>query len=860
MKTRYLIAAALVLPILAGCVKEKNTDAVSPVRLRACIDGEETRVGLDGQGKFTWNTGDKVAIHAGSAFITDVEIANPATGDLTVALGEGVERNFYAVYPSAVSVENTTLQVALPTGYDITDILAGGDASDAFRRTSDYAPVPMVAENDPDHDILYFRHVGGLLRINCGQLPGGIKTAKVTFDKDVTGVYTVDTANPREPKITTGGTAANNVVTFTLSSAGLAEGTAFVLNVPVPCGTYTSVKMEVFGDEAAPKQSRTYSGSSLVFARRHGKALFFGDAAFDFMLGEIEDVTTEYTGGAKELSKNFVSYKTDGTVKEAVPFVLEYSATGTGGWTGAAPAWLSTAASVDFNGSTTGEELGIRITPQENDVADTHGDYLKSLGTHTGEAIDLSRKNVATGATLAANKRTTANCYVVQQAGAYKFPAVYGNALSGGETNEGAFRGKNGADAADYRSEDSQLNYGSGTSGTRHAYFARFKDHLNEDISYPFIADQLSHKNPALSISRAELLWTDVSGLVTDVALEGSGSGTYITFNVPVESICQGNAMIALFDNLDRIAWSWHIWVTDEDLTATCTSPTGYDFAPVNIGWCDTRDMQRYDERTVYVRARQPESGRTSTPKLVKANAGMLRSVCGHSPYYQWGRKDPLEPGYLAREGRVTISTIVRSKEYIAPNPAFDPHPAGLDDEAFENMNVGVSIQNPHIRYYFAGANSHKANWHRVFVYNLWNSSLPGVPLSSSTPAADKVGIGPAYYGVPVTKTVYDPSPVGYKVPPQQAFQGFTVSNFPTETVNRNDGRLYDGTLFFPYNGYCEKGGTFLYSISIYQTTSLENTCGDYREADDFGFKSSAIYRSIHVTPHNSCPVRPVKD
>ena len=857
MKKRYLIAAVLVLPIFAGCQKEKNPDVVADVRLRACIDGEETRVGLDGQGKFTWNTDDRIALHAGEAFVRNISIENPATGDLTVSLDEGAERNFYAVYPSDAAVENTTLQVTLPAAYDITDILAGGDAGDAFRRTSDYSPVPMVAENDPDHDILYFRHVGGLLRINCGQLPANVKTAKITFDKAVTGTYPVDVTNSREPKITTGGAAADNVVTFTLSSSGLAAGTAFVLNVPVPCGTYNNVKIEAFGEGATPLATRTYAGSPLTFARRHGKALFFGESAFDFVLGELDDVTTEYTGGSKELSKSFLSYKTDGSLKEAAPFVLEYSATGTGDWSATAPDWLTLSPSVDLNGSTTGEILGIRITPQENQAEDTHGNYLKSLGTHAGEAIDLSRKNVATGASLAADKRSTANCYVVQQAGAYKFPAVYGNALKDGQTHENAFRGRDGADASSYRTEDAMYTH---SGRIVHAYFSRFKDHENMDVEYPFIADQLSHKSPALSLSGARLLWTDSEGLITDVSLTGSGSGTYITFNVPVENICQGNAVIAVFDNQGRIAWSWHIWVTDADLVARTASPTGYTFAPVNLGWIDTRDQQRLEERSVYVRARQTESGLTSVPKLVKSNAGLLISTCGHNPYYQWGRKDPQEPGYLSKEGRVTISTIVRKKEYSAPDPAYDPAACFLDDGIFHDITVATGIQNPHLRYFFAGTNGHEENWQSVFVYNLWNASLPGTPLGGSTPLDQKIGLGPDYYGVTVTKTIYDPSPVGYEMPPLQAFRGFDNDNFPAYTSSRNDGRLYNGTLFFPEAGSRDASDNILFSMTPYQTTTLENTCGDYREADLFAFKSSWIYKSSHHSLDICISVRPVLD
>ncbi|MDD6151135.1 MAG: PL29 family lyase N-terminal domain-containing protein [Bacteroidales bacterium] len=66
-----------------------------------------------------------------------------------------------------------------------------------------------------------------------------------------------------------------------------------------------------------------------------------------------------------------------------------------------------------------------------------------------------------------------------------------------------------------------------------------------------------AHTTTALAVpSSAELLWESTDGLVSDVAYDAS----YITFTA---SSAKGNAVIAAKDNLGKIVWSWHIWLTD---------------------------------------------------------------------------------------------------------------------------------------------------------------------------------------------------------------------------------------------------------------------------------------------------------
>ena len=52
-------------------------------------------------------------------------------------------------------------------------------------------------------------------------------------------------------------------------------------------------------------------------------------------------------------------------------------------------------------------------------------------------AVDLSTYNVLTKTTI---NKTTANCYIVNGVGYFKFPTVYGNGYKNGSVNYQAFK------------------------------------------------------------------------------------------------------------------------------------------------------------------------------------------------------------------------------------------------------------------------------------------------------------------------------------------------------------------------------------------------------------------------------------
>lgn len=268
-KTILPFAAACLL--LAGCEKDVPEGQET---VRVMVEGEEatdTKTTYhNNTGAFLWTDGDQIALHYSNGDYVPVTV-DAATGKVLATLYSNRRRDYYAVYPASAAVAsnygNPTLQVTLPGSYDISGTVAGTSSTPI-----EYAPCPMVASNNPESNVLNFHHVGGLARITILSPRWTISTVSVTFDKDVTGTYTVADPSGAAPLISTRGNAgANNVVTFSVAGTeGIGTGkSSLVLNVPVPAGTYSSMRVLSYdGQGVVVGQAIAYN---VTFQRQHGK-------------------------------------------------------------------------------------------------------------------------------------------------------------------------------------------------------------------------------------------------------------------------------------------------------------------------------------------------------------------------------------------------------------------------------------------------------------------------------------------------------------------------------------------------------------------------------------------------------------
>ena len=473
------------------------------------------------------------------------------------------------------------------------------------------------------------------------------------------------------------------------------------------------------------------------------------------------------------------------------------------------------------------------IRAQQADTVDLHNEVLAAAAP-VGGIYDLSTKGGET-------PMNTANCYVINAPGTYSLPLVYGNAVKNGEPNTGAYR--------------TDLLTG---------VLRILTNHLDAAITNPYI-----YNNANCTPKDAVLVWQDERDLVTNVALAVDGHS--LTFEVPQASIKQGNAIVAVRDASNRIMWSWHIWVTDfvpglaptitdkydpyemyRDKVVTNNSGKQYTFMGVYIGWCD--NILVYDARSVKVRYIQPSTGATTIITLTQKSRTVNQ---GNNTYFGWGRKDPMLGGIL------DVSGSFKDKPYyFQTGYRFEKSTTG-------KVTIGKAIQTPYI-YYNGGTSPY--NWATSLYENMWSN----------------------VYNDESSKTIYDPSPVGYRVPEVGAFSGFTYSgstvdgtsgfgsqfNSPYTSESNITDHLgwefycnkmngtgkYDpagGTIFFPLTGgrlYAEGGALAGYGTSaILLVHSFKNTSGRIPMCAYIS-SSPQMQPSATANSGRSCPVRPVRE
>ena len=355
---------------------------------------------------------------------------------------------------------------------------------------------------------------------------------------------------------------------------------------------------------------------------------------------------------------------------------------------------------------------------------------------------------------------------------------------------------------------DNKRAYQTQNSGQK--ILSNFKDHSGTDITTPYINIQ-NNTNPA---TQASIVWADQDGIVEGLSVTNDGNRSFVNFHVPANKIKNGNAVIAVKSPSGVIMWSWHLWFDHSDALSTiqCVNKQGdrYNFSKNTLGFTMSNwEATSYDKpRKVRVKIEQ-EIANNSVKKFsyitIVQNHGSNKEFT--STLYQFGRKDAF-PGAVTTYG------------------------GSIVEQGGNNMSISNGIQNPE-KFYTVGS-----SWTDVyFKYNLWsmeNTSL-------------------AYNGNNVVKTIYDPSPVGFRMPGRLAFTGFTTtgeSSFNVAGFNvsgdwekgwnfNTNATASTATIFFPAIGSrtANAGGIYgKYSRGYYwsaiPTYESSSSCLDFTNSD----------------------------
>lgn len=508
---------------------------------------------------------------------------------------------------------------------------------------------------------------------------------------------------------------------------------------------------------------------------------------YTLAVSRLADFT--YTGGTQQYSVTSYRQNTKG-IKEAVRWTAQYSEDDGISWTDTQPDWL-TAFTVSGNGGTTAQAYDATVTAQIGTDNNAHTTALQNTPARGSVSAPYNLSNQTNGSSTDEN---TANCYVVSAPGYYSFPLVYGNAIKDGTANTSAY---------------------TSTAPSGSEILSNFINHTGNAITDPYIS-----KNANCTPARAELVWQDAPNLVTDIKYNNTDNGN-ISFTVDKNTIQQGNAVIAIKDASNNVLWSWHIWVTDEDINKTIEITNyqkyKYKFMPVNLGWCNNA-VTIYSERSCKIRF---TAGNQSKEITIKQASASITTTGSNNLYYQWGRKDPFPPS----NGLGNTCKIWYDKSGI-PSTA---------NPVTEDFSTGITC----IKKYILKPNVMQSQSFGDNLYqNLWSAN------NNVYTSNDKL----------VIKTIYDPSPVGFKLPANNAFTGFvTTGNYlsmPSQ-INGNWDNFLKGcsfytnsmknkTIFFPASGYRDPSNGGLLSVGyygFYWSVAPYSQYGSYR----LNFNSSTV-------------------
>ena len=477
---------------------------------------------------------------------------------------------------------------------------------------------------------------------------------------------------------------------------------------------------------------------------------------------------------ATQANYKIESYRHVNGTKQPVAWkVIGYSLDEGKSWSTTKPSWLKSLSKEQGDGGTAAEQGTATLGTDIVDLAAERNNTLQNATPLGTSAAPYNLSN-STGAAAVQN---TANCYVISAPGHYMIPLVYGNAIKNGGTNRSAYA----TSSLPVTNVGTVLN--------------PLVDHDGKSITDPWIERTNGKANNG--INTAQVTWADEKDLVTlsgsPIYRDASGNA-FVKFEVKKGNIKSGNAVISVKKG-NTTLWSWHLWFAPKNaldkIAVTNKQGSTYEFTNEALGWKPTawQGTPYQSPRTIKVKVKQTIGEQQEAVITITQLPGTT-SRTGYTTQYQWGRKDAF-PGKSGQPAQGTINW-----------------------NAGSNMYMQTIIQNPQ-NYYTAGYNRdgslNAEAWFAKYYtfYNLWSMNQK-----------DKVSMNQANSQT-VVKTIYDPSPVGFSVPANDAFTGFTENGLNggrmnvngtdnAQTYNNNFGHNFwtnsskTETIFFPATGYRE--------------------------------------------------------
>ena len=214
--------------------------------------------------------------------------------------------------------------------------------------------------------------------------------------------------------------------------------------------------------------------------------------------------------------------------------------------------------------------------------------------------------------------------------------------------------------------------------------------------------------------SSAQLSIADADGVFSDFSIIDGSPCRYLQFKVNSVPATGANGVLSIKNSSGVIMWSWHIWVWADSLaTVEITNSTSV----------------KYKILPVNLASKWDDTAKTKIKNW----------------FYQFGRPNPMlcPSSYNSTSNHASYGALSFAATSIA-------------------SNIQTGIQNPTTFYKYSL--SYNYNWFKTNsgkTYNLWDAACTSTGNSDNN----------------VVKTIYDPSPIGFKMPNGNTFTGFSIIN-----------------------------------------------------------------------------------
>lgn len=262
----------------------------------------------------------------------------------------------------------------------------------------------------------------------------------------------------------------------------------------------------------------------------------------------------------------------------------------------------------------------------------------------------------------------------------------------------------------------------------------------NTAITMSCARDITGGKPEINGIHDAVILWMDGLGIIDNVKYDSLDKK--VVFSIKEDQIQQANAVIAVRNANQEILWSWHIWVYEKDLWKDTIELEDFDNSSVhynlmnnNLGRCDAKTVY-YDQREGNITFIQDGTG-TKVNLSVILHEFNVETTDINSTLYQWGRKDPFT-------SVVNISKLISKEEAAKYKTLYPKGGEYLIKDAWtqKSKSMKESICNPHELY-----KDNNNSWMSSIISDAWSA----------------------------TKTIFDPCPMGFRVPEHEVFKIFCI-------------------------------------------------------------------------------------